>query len=198
MFNFSPGVKLPFPERMREEYQVFDNRILLNLSFEKIGPLLHDFTAMLDEPLFLVFTEPLTQGEEKDFRKNDTDFFHRGIYYLDGLSKEQVFELLQKYEEVLLNDGLSEFGVASHTSGEELFIQKYKTISIYTKDFEKYKALLRRYDIPETSNILTPRATFSAETPGEAFRLTTDGIDVYDVQEELTKLGMYRAKVIIG
>lgn len=195
MFQTAAGVSIPFPEKLREEYQVYAQSVRLIPSFEKIQPLLLDFIIQLEEPLFVVLEMPLNQKEEASLRKQDTDPFHKMVCYLDGQSKGQVQDIIAKYGDILLNDGISQFAVASHTTSDDFFIQKYKLIDIYSKPADKYTALLKKYGLAETSDLLTPWDTFSRVNPGSVRRIQYDGKDIYDVYQALVELGMYTGKV---
>ncbi|MCL2857467.1 MAG: hypothetical protein FWE19_07115 [Oscillospiraceae bacterium] len=64
MFRIASGVTIPFPERIKEEFQVLEKSITLNLSFEKIQSFVNQFINQLLEPLFFVFELPLSEQEE--------------------------------------------------------------------------------------------------------------------------------------
>ena len=195
MFQTASGVSIPFPEKIKEEFQVIKHGIRLNLSFEKIRSMLDEFLEQLHYPLFFVLQIPLSQQEETKYRKGDADSFHSKVCYLDGQSKEAIKDILQKYGELLLNDGISQFAIATH-GGDEMFIQKYKIIDIYSKEPKKYFDFLKKYGLTQTNNLLTAWDTFTRETPGEVRRVEIDGIDIFDVYDELVKMGMYDAKVV--
>lgn len=196
MFQTASGVILPFPEKIKEEFIVLNRCLRFHLSFEKIQPMLDEFIENLAEPLFIVLQFPLSQPEEEELRQSDTDPLHQKVCYLDGQSKQQVKALLQQYGDLLLNDGISQFAVASHTTQEEMFIRKYKLIDIYCGNPEKYFPLMNKYGVAHTDNLVTAWNTFTRETPGEAIRIEKNGINVFDVFNKLVKVGMYVAKII--
>lgn len=198
MYQTASGVTIPFPEKMKEEFQVFEHSVRFNLSFEKILPMLDEFLDGLEEPLFIVLQLPLTQQEEVGLRKDKTDTLHQKVCYLDGQSKEQVEAILQQYGDLLLNDGMSQFAIASHATHDEMFIQKYKLIDIYCNAPSNYYHFLKKYSLTQTDKLVTAWDTFSHETPGEVRRIEMNGIHVFDVYDELVKLGMYDAKIIEG
>ena len=51
---------------------------------------------------------------------------HQEVCYLDGQTRNQIDSILNSYGEILLEDGISQFAIASHVNHEEIFIQKYK------------------------------------------------------------------------
>ncbi|MCL2507691.1 MAG: hypothetical protein FWF05_00800 [Oscillospiraceae bacterium] len=196
MFQTAAGVTIPFPEKISEEFQVFEKSIVFNLNFEKINSVLEEFIELLSEPLFFVLEIPLSQQEESEIRKNKSDPFHRKACYLDGRSKDQMKAILRKYGDLLLNDGISQIAVASHITNDEMFIQKYKVISIFCDDPIKYIEFLEKYGLVQADNLLTVWDAFSRESPGEARRTEVNGINVFDVYDELVKMGMYDSKIV--
>lgn len=195
MFQTASGVSLPFPEKLRNEYQIHPCFVQLTPSFEKIQPLLLDFIAQLEEPLFVVLEMPVNREEEELLRKQDADPFHKKVCYLDGQSQEQVLHIIAQYGKILLNDGLSQFAVASHVTGDDFFIQKYKLVNIYSKSTDNYIALLEKHGFAETSDLFTPWDSFSREHPGSAWHIQYGGKGIYDVYQTLEELGMYVGKV---
>lgn len=195
MFQTAPGVTIPFPDKIQEQFQVYEGKsIYANISFEKLKPILTEFYHNLPEPLFFVLQLPLFIHEERKLKDSNT--FHQEVCYLDGQTKSQIDDIIEKYGQILLEDGMSQFAVASHVNNEEIFIQKYKLTAFYSSSPRRFIPFLQRYGLTETDNLITVWNTFSQETPGECRRVSINGFDVYDVAEQLKKQGMYRAKII--
>lgn len=195
MFQTAPGVTIPFPDKIQEQFQVYEGKsIYANISFEKLRPILTEFYHNLPEPLFFVLQLPLLMHEER--KLGDSNTFHQEVCYLDGQTKSQIDDIIEKYGQILLEDGMSQFAVASHVNNEEIFIQKYKLTAFYSSSPRRFIPFLQRYGLTETDNLITVWNTFSQETPGECRRVSINGFDVYDVAEQLKKQGMYRAKII--
>lgn len=195
MFQTAPGVTIPFPDKIQEQFQVYEGKsIYANISFEKLKPILTEFYHNLLEPLFFVLQLPLSIHEERKLKDSNT--FHQEVCYLDGQTKSQIDDIIEKYGQILLEDGMSQFAVASHVNNEEIFIQKYKLTAFYSSSPRRFIPFLQRYGLTETDNLITVWNTFSQETPGECRRVSINGFDVYDVAEQLKKQGMYRAKII--
>lgn len=195
MFQTAPGVAIPFPDKIQEQFQVYEGKsIYANISFEKLKPMLTEFYHSLPEPLFFVLQLPLSIHEER--KMGDSNTFHQEVCYLDGQTKSQIDGIMEKYGQILLEDGMSQFAVASHVNNEEMFIQKYKLTAFYSSFPRRFIPFLKRYGLTETDNLITVWNTFSQETPGECRLVSINGFDVYDVAEQLKKQGMYRAKII--
>ena len=195
MIRTAEGVQIPFPERIHEKYIIKKDFIRFNISFEKLEPLFRDFLDGLTEPVFFIVQIPLNQKEEVIIRKPDEKSNHSEVLYLDGQTKEQITGILDAYGQLLFNDGMSRFGVASHATGDEIFIQKYKIVDIYSKTIDRYVFLLNKYHIEKTLNLITPWDTFSHEHYGECRRIKVNNMDVYDVAEKLKEQSLYRAKI---
>ena len=109
---------------------------------------------------------------------------------------EKIKAILDKYGELLLNDGGAQFAIASHSIKDEIYIQKYKIVSIFSETPEIYVEFLNRYGVTQTDNLITAWNTFTRETPGEVRRIEVNGMNFYDVYDELVKSGMYVAKIV--
>lgn len=179
MFQTAAGIRIPFPEKIFEEYMLSEDRITLNISFENLSEFVQSFYSELSEPLFLAI-----HPDADDF---DT------VYYLDQMPKKYLQMILDGYGELLYHDGLSSFAIASHETGEEIFIQKYKVVSIYSPNIKRFLPLLERFGISKTSNLVTPWDTFTQQNPGEATALQIGGKTIADMVEDLKQIGMYQA-----
>ena len=196
MIQTAPGVKIPFPERIHEKYIIGKDYIRFNISFEKLEPLFRDFLDGLPEPLFLIVQVPLNQKEENQLRQGEERKIHSEVLYLDGQTKQQITETIDTFGPILFNDGMSRFGVASHSTGDEIFIEKYKIVDIYSKAIDRYVFLMNKYRIERTHSLITPWDTFSREHPGRCSKITMNHMDIYDVVEKLKERGMYRDKIV--
>ena len=196
MFQTAKGIQVPFPEKIMQTYKVCDNCLQFTLNFEKIEPMLNDFIARIEEPMFIALHVPLHEDEEKKMRAKAEDPFHESVCYLDGLNKSTVRSILRKYGKLILHSGMSPFAIASHNTGDEFFLQKYQVVTIYSKQPMKWTDLLERYDICRADQLFTAWQTFDKDHPGKCSVVTIHGHDIYDVHKELEKLGMYEAKVV--
>lgn len=197
MFQTAPGVTIPFPEKIQEQFQVCEGQsIRANISFEKLKSLLTEFYQSLPEPLFFVLQLPLSIQEERQLGHDK--ILHQEVCYLDGQTRDQMDSILNTYGQILLEDGISQFAIASHVNHEEIFIQKYKLTDLYSPSPRRFIPLLQRYGLTETDRLFTVWDTFSQETPGECRRISIQGLDAYAIAERLKEKGMYRARIIEG
>jgi len=134
------------------------------------------------------------RSEERKLRKSDSDPLHADVYYWDRCSKKTLTDIMDEYGELLLNDGMSCFGFASHISKDEIYIGTYKITNIFTADPQRYHQMLADLSIPYEDCIKTVWENFSSENPGEIKRIQIRGKDVYDLIEELQGKGLYWAE----
>ena len=124
-----------------------------------------------------------------------SDFIHAFYAELDEplfLAVHPDAMILDGYGELLCQDGLSAFAIGSLTTEEELFVQKYKVLSIYSETVERFEPLLRQFDVEKTPNLVTAWDTFSEAHPGSAERLEVAGQTIPDMIRELCRIGMYK------
>ena len=65
---------------------------------------------------FFFLELPVSIDREKLIAKNIIKESHKDVYYIDGCSREECLELLIRYGDLLVNDGLSKFGFGGHKS----------------------------------------------------------------------------------
>ena len=120
-----------------------------------------------------------------------SDFVHSFYAELD----EPLFLAIHpdaESDEVWYLDGMTAFAIGSLTTEEELFVQKYKVLSIYSETAKRFVPLLKKYGMEPTGHLVTAWDTFSEEKPGAAERLEIAGQTVPDMIKELCKIGMYK------
>ncbi len=194
MFNTASGVFIPFPERIKEEYSISDNQIVFNISFERLKPIVNEFISSLLEPIYLIIKKPLKEKyKPNSFTKGP---FKAELLYIDVQTKEKLNEVFNQFGEILFNDGMSQFGIRSHVTGDEIFIAKYKTIYIFSNEVNKHIGLLDKYDIAKTDNLIIPRDLMSSEYPGKRSRVVINNKDIFDVAEYMKDMFVYKSMIV--
>lgn len=188
--NFLECYKVKNSDLIEEAYNVDGESITINISKEKFDYLLYSFIELLVEPCFFILEVPLTLQEEKEKRENDFDSFHYQTYYIDGLSKENLKNIFNDNLICFKKNGLISFGVASHISDDEIFLQNitlHTFIQIKFRNMSKY---------PQTNNLITAWDTFNQDNSGEAFDLNgkEDNITSF-INYAIKTLGMYKGEI---
>ena len=101
--------------------------------------------------------------------------------------------LLEKYGELLINDGMNRFGYGCHESQDEIMLDKYNVVTIYSQQLSNYNDFFEAHGIEKVESLITAWDTFSDATPGQAERCDCKGKSVYNLPEELKDWGMYLA-----
>lgn len=182
------GSFIPNNVELKEEYKIDNDTIILNIDVNKIEKLLQSFVKMQKEELFL-FIEIPTNIKEKSNEENNN---YKDIYYLDGISVDRIKEILKQYGDILINDGLCEFGFGVRSFTEEIMCLKYNMIRIYSKEnIYKYIDLLNKFNICESINYKSAWDYFKEENPGISKIYIRDKQTIYDVIEIIKSWGLY-------
>lgn len=184
------GVQEGYTKKKENEYWHLE----INVSAEHIGLLFHMLCQKVRQPSFLLLEHGTNQKEEKILRTSEQDPFHKDIFYLDGLDFQRFEELYNKYKELLVNDGEICFGLGSHNGMDEVYVGAYKIFTIFTDTPEKYEQVLERQGFISVDNLKTVWDVFSQENPGQRRCIKRNGIDIYDMVEELKAEGLYLAE----
>ena len=143
----------------------------------------------------------LVQKEKAELKGNLTflyDVFNNYKYNWNNemyknSNHTMVLVLLERYGELLINDGMNRFGYGCHESQDEIMLDKYNVITIYSQQLSNYSDFFEAHGIKKVESLITAWDTFSDETPGQAERCDYKGKSVYDLPEELKDRGMYLA-----
>lgn len=194
MLEMINGCTVPDAEKLSEQYKTEEYWIRANVNASKIEEIFQHFIAMQTERIFFILELPANEEDEKRLRKSNFDPMHKDIYYIDGLFNEQALFLLMRYGELLINDGLCQFGFGSHDGSAEIMLEKYNIMTIWTREMEQYRNFFDAHDIHITDNYISAWDTFSTESAGESFSIKVNGISVYDLPSELKEWGIYLAE----
>lgn len=169
------------------------------LSAEKLAGFISAFTELIPEPVFFFLELPCSPEEEKELRATEDDPFHYKLYYLDNCTRPVIRALLKDYGSMLINDGICRFGFGGNVSGDEIYVQSYKVMSLYCSDKDrtrKAEALLKEQGAEKVSQLITPWDIISKDNPGYCARAEEDGISPYDLPDMFKKAGMYYAETV--
>ena len=195
MLNLAKGYKVSAPEKLNEGYEVISgNTIIANVNAEKILDVFQHFIVLHDEPLFFILELPVSSDREKTIAQGIVEEFHKDVYYIDGRTREECLILMDRYGELLVNDGVSKFGFGGHNSHDEIMLDDYNVVTIYSQQLSEYDDFYEPHEIQKVDNLITAWDTFTKETPGQSERYDCSGKSVYDLPEELKEWGIYMAE----
>ena len=197
MLKMIKGAVINDADKLNEEYMINENSIIANVDADKILKVINDFIDLQNHLLFLIIEVPTKENEEKKEEDGTIKHFHKDVYYLDGMSKKFVKEMLKTFGNLFINDGMAQIGVGNHITESEIMTDKYNVVKILggKEDISKYEELMMNNDIKSVKNLITAWDYFSKSNPGESNSIEEDGKDVYDAVDILTKeAGLYFAE----
>ena len=195
MLNLVKGHRVSLVENLFESFtKLTEHHLMANVHSEKILEVFQHFIAIHDEPLFFILELPVSIDREKVIAKNIIKESHKDVYYIDGCSREECLVLLIRYGDLLVNDGLSKFGFGGHKSHDEIMLDSYNVVTIYSKELSKFNDFFEPHNIQFVEELVTAWKTFSKTSPGISELYESNGKTVYDLLEELAEWGIYLAE----
>ena len=188
------GCYVPFPEKLKEQYEVRENMIVANVGTDKVKDMLYDFIATHKEWLFFILEIPTNWNDEPKNEQGELIVRHKDVYYIDACTQEKANNILSDIGELLIEDGMNLFGFGGHESKEEILFDKYNVLLIYTKNREKYEKFLQSYNIEKTDKLITAWDTFSSENYGQCELYEMGDRNIYSIVEEHKNYGLYFAE----
>ena len=195
MLNLVKGHQVSLVENLFESFtKLTEHHLMANVHAEKILEVFQHFVVIHDEPLFFILELPVSIDREKVIAKNIIKETHKDVYYIDGCSREECLALLIRYGDLLINDGLSKFGFGGHKSHDEIMLDSYNVVTIYSKELSKFNDFFEPHDIQFVEELVTAWKTFSKTSPGISEIYESNGKTVYDLPTELSEWGIYLAE----
>ena len=195
MLNLVKGHQVSLVENLFESFtKLTEHYLMANVHAEKILEVFQHFIVIHDEPLFFILELPVSIDREKVIAKNIIKESHKDVYYIDGCSREECLALLIRYGDLLINDGLSQFGFGGHKSHDEIMLDSYNVVTIYSKELSKFNDFFEPHNIQFVEELVTAWKTFSKTSPGISEIYESNGKTVYDLPEELAEWGIYLAE----
>ena len=195
MLNLVKGHQVSLVENLFESFtKLTEYHLMANVHAEKILEVFQHFIVIHDEPLFFILELPVSIDREKVIAKNIIKESHKDVYYIDGCSREECLALLIRYGDLLINDGLSKFGFGGHKSHDEIMLDSYNVVTIYSKELSKFNDFFEPHNIQFVEELVTAWKTFSKTSPGISEIYESNGKTVYDLPEELAEWGIYLAE----
>ena len=195
MLNLVKGHQVSLVENLFESFtKLTEHHLMANVHAEKILEIFQHFIVIHDEPLFFILELPVSIDREKVIAKNIIKESHKDVYYIDGCSREECLVLLIRYGDLLVNDGLSKFGFGGHKSHDEIMLDSYNVVTIYSKELSKFNDFFEAHNIQFVEELVTAWKTFSKTSPGISEIYESNGKTVYDLPEELAEWGIYLAE----
>jgi len=191
MLNMIKGCRINDPSILFEGYEQTKTGFIANVNAEKIQQLMEAFVLLHNEYCFIIIEVPTNIKEEANLYAVGS---HKDVYYLDGLTPDRAIEFLRVFGEWFIHDGLSSFGIGLHSGANEIVLDKYNVVTVFTKTPRKYVNYFESQGIHEVFKLKTAWDYFTYDKPGDSFAYEYQGKDVYDMVEYLKRYGLYFAE----
>ncbi len=76
MIELKKCCRVPFPERLFEQYTVCDKMMTANVGTGKVADIMKHFLEMRDEPVFFILEIPTDLDDEKKIKEGLSGGFH--------------------------------------------------------------------------------------------------------------------------
>lgn len=170
-------------------YSVFTG----NVSAERLPGVFRALSKEVGGRGFFILETGSHRDVEAMLRTKPSDPWHKDVFYLDGITRERLLELLEEHERNLIHDGGVNFGFGSHEGRDEVFVGPYKIVYIYAEAPAKYQKALERLGYPKRETLRTVWDTFGPDTPGRREILKDAKPTRWEI-DALKEQGMYFAE----
>lgn len=194
MLNMVKGCKIHDPSLLYEGYQLTETGYTANVNAENIQSIVEHFISLQDEWVFLILEIPTNAKDETQSEPGVYEGLHVDVFYLDGLKKDVAIQFFRTFAELFIHDGMSRFGFGSHSGNNEIMVNQYNVVTIYTKKPEMYDGMFESHGIFRIDDLKTAWSYFTSETPGECEKVAYRGKDIYEITEYLKQHGLYFAE----
>lgn len=181
-FVLCQGVSLRSTGKVVSAFSVSGENISGVLSAEKLLPAAKAFIKAAAEPVFFFLELPEPDGEGFE------------TYYLDNCTKKVAYAIIDRYGELLANDGISRFGFGSNSTDEEIYFEDYQEFTAYVKSPEKFAKSLEALGAVNKNGYATLWDQLSDDNVGCLSAVELDGETVFDIPDALSDAGMYKVK----
>ncbi len=195
MLKLTKGHIVSKLELLEEGYMISsDVTIVANVDVDKIKDVLQHFIVMHEEKMFFILELPVTRDREEEISPGVVRDTHKDIYYIDGCSQDECLILLERYGELLINDGVSSFGFGGHETQNEIMVGHYNVLTIYSRNLNDFEGFYEMHEIEKKDDIVTAWDTITKDTPGQSFSYEVEGKTVYDIPDLLNDWNIYLAE----
>lgn len=181
-FVLCQGVSLRSTGKVVSAFSVSGENISGVLSAEKMIPAAKAFIGAVQEPVFFFLELPEQDGEGYE------------VYYLDNCTRKVAYAVIERFGELLANDGVCRFGFGSNSTDEEIYFEDYQEFTAYVKSPEKLAKKLAELGAEQTDGFETLWDQLSDDNVGCLSAVELDGETVFDIPEALSDAGMYKVK----
>lgn len=180
------GIEFSEADKLKAEFKQDGDSLVLTLSAEDYSAFFPKAAGALSEPLFFFAELPAEESGDASGEYK--------TYYLDNCTLPVIRAILKRYGGILYSDGVLRFGFGSHKSGDEVYMQEYQQLSVYSQNIGTFKKILSDMGYSENPAALTLWDIISEDSPISGESVECDGETAADMIDNLRELGLYEAE----
>lgn len=173
-------MSIPDVSAVERCYKLQKSNITLSISAEDYKKFFTEAVKLLKEPVFFFVEIP---ADDDSMR----------TYYLDNCTASVAQAILKRYGGILFADGVIKFGFGSHSTSDEIYMQEYQTMSIYSERTREYEKLLDSMGYRRNDKAVLTWDVISEKNIGECINVEVDDEGYADMINNLIDVGMYVA-----
>ena len=177
-------------DQIKESYKVNGNNIIINADSDKYFDVMSSLVDILPSPLVMIIEVPFTKQQEEKFKDGS---LHKDVYYMTGLNNDTAKFFMKSFKDILVEDGISNFGFASVKERMEVMKHKYNTLVVIADERNKFKKVLEDvYHIPYDEKMKTVHNLIDKDHPAKSkMAVDPQGKGIYDLVNFLKDHGLY-------
>lgn len=196
-FKLIEGLNVANIDGVRSSYtKINDSEISCVISAEKIKSIISKAVKAIKKPYFFLEV-PCTEAQEAELSQKGGGL-HMQLYNLE-VTYDVAEAILKRYGDLLINDGVTNFGFCSLETETEIYVMPFQNIMLYdqngTQDFEK---ILKEENITKNKmeQHITIDSLLSKDNPADRVLVELDGETVFDMIENLKEAGLTLCDII--
>lgn len=197
-FKIIEGLNVANIKGVKTSYsKINSNEINCVISAEKIKSIVKKAVKLIKKPYFFLET-PCTDAQEAELTKQGDRGSHMQLYNLE-VTHDVADAILKRYGDLLINDGLTNFGFCSLETETEIYVMPFQRIMLYNKnDTDSFEKILKDSSISELKpeEFITIDSLLSRENPADRVLVELNGETVFDVIENLKEVGLTLCETI--
>lgn len=191
-FKIIEGLNVSGIDGIKSSYvRINNNEITCVISAEKIKTIVLKAVRAIKKPYFFLEV-PCTDAQEAELSKKGDNGLHMQLYNLE-VTTDVAEAILERYGDLLINDGVTNFGFCSLETETEIYVMPFQNIMLYNKnDVQVFEKILKEQNIVENSKDkhITIDSFLSTNNPADRVLVELDGETVFDVIENLKEVGL--------
>lgn len=197
-FKIIEGLNVSNIDGVKSSYtKINDSEISCVISAEKIKSIISKAVKVIKKPYFFLEI-PCTETQEAELSQKGDCGLHMQLYNLE-VTYDVAEAILERYGDLLINDGVTNFGFCSLETETEIYVMPFQNIMLYNQnDTQEFEKILKEENITKnkTEQHITIDSLLSKDNPADRVLVELDGETVFDMLENLKEAGLTLCDII--